>query len=207
MKTNLYGIDGSVKGSVELPEEFFGVKVKASVLQRAVLAQDANSRQPLAHTKTKGEVRGGGRKPWKQKGTGRARAGSSRSPIWVGGGITFGPRKERSYRTKFNTKERRAALRMAFSTKADAVKVIETFGDAAAKTKVAAQLLKKLGATRSVLFLNAPAENTWVRAFRNVSRVTTLAADSANVRDVLAAQSLLLTQNGLATVTKRFSKS
>lgn len=207
MKTNLYDLEGSVKGSVELPDGLFGVKVKASVLQRAVLAQDANSRQPLAHTKTKGEVRGGGRKPWKQKGTGRARAGSSRSPIWVGGGITFGPRKERDYTTKLNTKERRAALRMAFSTKAETLKVLETFGEAAAKTKAAAQLLKKLGATRSVLFLNAQAENAWVRAFRNVPRVTTLAADSANVRDVLAAHTLVLTQNGLETVTKRFSKS
>jgi len=115
MKTSLYNLQGTAIGEVELDEKIFGVPEKPAVIHQVVISQQRNSRQVLAHTKTKGEVRGGGKKPWKQKGTGRARAGSSRSPLWRGGGVTFGPLKERNFSAKVNKKMKNLALRMILS--------------------------------------------------------------------------------------------
>src|SRR3989338_4584896 len=108
---------GEPSGTTELNDRIFNVPVKPALIQRAVRTQESNSRQVLAHTKTRAEVRGGGRKPWKQKGTGRARHGSIRSPLWVGGGITFGPRSNRNFTQKVNRKVRKQALLMVLSDK------------------------------------------------------------------------------------------
>ena len=104
IKTNIYNQNAEIIGEVNLSEKVFAVKVNEDLVHQAMVTQSANERQVLAHTKTKAEVSGGGKKPWKQKGTGRARAGSSRSPIWIGGGVTFGPRKDRNFSKKINKK-------------------------------------------------------------------------------------------------------
>lgn len=117
LKIAIYNQQGEKTGEKQLNEVVFGVKVKPEVIHEVVVGQMANLRQPLAHTKTRSEVRGGGRKPWRQKGTGRARHGSIRSPLWIGGGVTFGPRKERNYKVKINKKVRRKAIFMILSDK------------------------------------------------------------------------------------------
>ncbi|MFA5420997.1 MAG: 50S ribosomal protein L4, partial [Patescibacteria group bacterium] len=104
VKINVYNQEAKVVGEVKLSDKVFALEANSDLIHQALVAQMSNERQVLAHTKTKAEVRGGGKKPWKQKGTGRARAGSSRSPIWVGGGVTFGPRKDRNFTKKINKK-------------------------------------------------------------------------------------------------------
>src|SRR3989339_1482700 len=118
MKVDLYNLAGKITGQQELADEVFNVKIKPEVVHEVYIAQMANQREAWADTKGKGEVRGGGKKPWKQKGTGRARHGSTRSPIWKGGGVTFGPTKERNFKKDINKKMARKALLMAISSKA-----------------------------------------------------------------------------------------
>ena len=118
MKVSVYNQEGKEVGKVLLPKEIFEVKVNPDLVHQVVVCQMANRRQPIAHTKDRGEVRGGGRKPWSQKGTGRARHGSIRSPLWIGGGVTFGPRKEKIFKKKIPKKMRRKALFMVLSGKA-----------------------------------------------------------------------------------------
>ena len=145
-QVTVYNFDGQAVGSRELPAEIFGRPVNAAVLHQAVVAQAANARPVVAHTKTRGEVRGGGRKPWRQKGTGRARHGSIRSPLWIGGGVTFGPRPDRKFRRKINHRARRLALLSSLSAKvADAaLVVVDDLDRVDRKTKQAAMLLQNL---------------------------------------------------------------
>src|SRR5438105_1748720 len=116
-KTDLYNQENKKVGTVELPDKFFGVKWNPTLVHQALVAEMANARQPLAHAKGRGDVRGGGKKPYMQKHTGRARAGSTRSPIWKGGGVTHGPLKEKVYSKKINTKMKRLALYSILSKK------------------------------------------------------------------------------------------
>lgn len=227
MKVKIYNVSGEAVGERELPPAVFGVAAKSGLLQQAVVAQQANSRVAIAHTKTRGEVRGGGRKPWRQKGTGRARHGSIRSPIWIGGGITFGPRSDRNFRLKINRKVRRQALAMALSAKAadGAVVLVEDVTPVGPKARAAFRLLTALklrpgqaakGAAAaeqakdavkaapkpwpSVLVVLPPKSDEQVRAFRNLRRVTAIAADALNVVDVLSHQYLVLPLPGLDRV-------
>jgi len=124
MKVNVYNQEGAVTGSQDLSDKVFGVKVKDEVVHQVAVAMMGNKRQVLAHAKGRSEVRGGGRKPWRQKGTGRARHGSIRSPLWVGGGVTFGPTKERNFSKKINIKMRRIAIRMCLSDRVKDGKLI-----------------------------------------------------------------------------------
>ena len=117
MKTTVYNVSGKETRDIEIPEKLFGVKRNDTLLRQVVLAMQANARTPVVHTKGRGEVRGGGKKPWKQKGTGRARHGSSRSPIWRGGGTTHGPLKERTYEQKINKKMNAKAVAIVLSQK------------------------------------------------------------------------------------------
>lgn len=232
MNVKVYNVSGEAVGERELPAAVFGVAAVTGVLQQAVVAQQANSRRAIAHTKTRGEVRGGGRKPWRQKGTGRARHGSIRSPIWIGGGITFGPRSDRNFRLKINRQVRRQALRMALSAKAadDAVVLVQDVKPVGQKAKAAFQLLTALklrpsqsatGAAAAgkaktgvvaalkpwprVLVVLPPKSDVPVLAFRNLRRVTTIAADSLNVVDVLAHQYLVLPLAGLDRVVEVYA--
>src|ERR1700722_697653 len=145
MNADVYNLENQKVGTLELPEDVFGARWNAALVKQVLEAQLANRREPWAHTKTRGEVRGGGRKPWRQKGTGKARHGSTRSPIWVGGGVAHGPRNDRDYSQKVNKKMKRAALFAALSrkTKDGELKVFDTFALEAPKTKVLASALGK----------------------------------------------------------------
>src|SRR3989339_1594785 len=124
MNLPIYNIEGHETGKISLNPKIFGVKTKSWILHQVIVAQQANSRVNVAHTKTRGEVRGGGKKPWKQKGTGRARHGSIRSPLWRGGGITFGPLNTRNFKIKVNKKAKKKALLMTLTSKAINQKII-----------------------------------------------------------------------------------
>ncbi|MDO8584242.1 MAG: 50S ribosomal protein L4, partial [bacterium] len=143
-QASLYNQQGKDIGTVELSDVIFGVKPEAALVHEVSVAMRANKRRPVASTKTKGEVRGGGKKPWAQKGTGRARQGSIRSPNWVGGGIAFGPNSERNFEVKINKKAKRKALFMALSDKLNdkRIIVVDQITVEPAKTKTAAEMLK-----------------------------------------------------------------
>jgi len=189
--------------------KIFGVKPKPQVMHEAVVAQQANARVAIAHTKTRGEIRGGGKKPWRQKGTGRARHGSIRSPIWRGGGIVFGPRSDRNYAKKINNKVRRAALLMALSDKAasEAFIVVEDLTALAPKTKVVAALLRVLPLKRGkILLALAKAEKNVGRAADNMEAVTPISTGSLNVVDLLRHANLVTTVEGIREIEKVYKK-
>jgi large subunit ribosomal protein L4 len=152
---SVYNQTGSQVGTIALSDAIFAVKPDQAIIHEAMVAQRANARRAIANTKTRGEVRGGGKKPWKQKGTGRARQGSIRSPQWVGGGITFGPTSERNFSLKINKKVKRKALFMALSDKVLSQKfmVLESMDTSSAKTKQAASVIAKLPIDRNVLLV------------------------------------------------------
>jgi large subunit ribosomal protein L4 len=196
---------GEQTGERQVSDAVFGVAENPSLLYEAVRAQRARARVPLAHTKTRGEVRGGGRKPWRQKGTGRARHGSSRSPIWVGGGIVFGPNRLRSFALKINRRARRKALCSALSDRVreDRLFALEDINLPIGKTKTLAELLGKLPChgRRTLLILDD--EGKGARRFvRNLPAVASISAKSLNVYDVLRAERLVATVKALEEVEK-----
>jgi large subunit ribosomal protein L4 len=204
-------IDGTGKstGTRDLPEELFGGEVNTSVMHQVVTAQLAEARSGTASTKTRSEVRGGGKKPWRQKGTGRARHGSIRSPIWVGGGTVFGP-KPRSYSMKVNKKMRAAALRSALADKAnnEAVWVLDGFTET--KTKAAATALKAAGIEGRVLVVLDPEDEgsaTVDRAFRNLDKAAFSLVGSLGTYDVLVAEAILFTSAAFDRFTNRVKET
>jgi len=192
-------------GDVTLDDAAFAAKFNGPLVHEVVRAELNALRQGTAATKTRGNVRGGGAKPWRQKGTGRARAGSSRSPVWKGGGTVFGP-SPRHYTFKVNRKARRAALRSALSVHADrgsvAVFDATSFGDAPS-TKQAAQLLRDWGQPLATLVLLDAAEATAGLSFRNMWRVIAMPVEDAGVADVIGAASLLISEAALEQLTAR----
>jgi large subunit ribosomal protein L4 len=200
--------EGKRVGGQKLSPIVFGVKAKPEVLHEAVLSQLANQRKPAAHTKTRGEVRGGGKKPWRQKGTGRARHGSSRSPIWVGGGITFGPRRERNFSVKINKKKKNLAIRMALSDKAESGKLIllDELTLSEYKTKVLSALLRALPVQAKKTLIVMPASDEKVEmSGRNIPGVFTINANSLSLLDVLAAGVMITTSAGVERLEKIFA--
>ncbi|MFA5185081.1 MAG: 50S ribosomal protein L4 [Patescibacteria group bacterium] len=189
----VYTQEGKVAGEIELNAKHFGVKPDPALVHSVTVAQQANARRPIAHTKNRGEVAGGGKKPWKQKGTGRARQGSIRSPQWKGGGVVFGPRNVRNFSLKVNRKVKQKALFMALSDKVtdDRFLVLESFKPAEPKTKLAAQLVKNLPITRKVLFVIPKSDASLLRMVRNLQNVTVVTVNSLNLVDVLSNQTLL----------------
>src|SRR3989440_3804330 len=177
---------------VELDADAFGARFNEALVHEAVRAEHNARRQGSAATRTRAEVRGGGAKPWRQKGTGRARAGSIRSPIWAGGGIAFGPRP-RHYTVKVNRKARRAALRAALSVHAarGSVAVLDATAFDAPSTKAAAEALAKWGQPLPTLVVLGEAEVDAAKSFRNLERVSVLRADGTGVADVIGAASLV----------------
>lgn len=188
----------------KLDKEVFGVEIKNhQLLKDAYLAYLANGRVSLARTKTRGQVRGGGRKPWRQKGTGRARFGSSRVPIWRGGGITFGPTGEENYSKKINQKAKRQAIKQALSL-ADSngkIIVIESFKPAGNKTKSAVQLLDKIGARKATLIVVANKTPELERSVSNIPRVKFVSAKYLNVFDALNADHIIVEKPALEVIT------
>lgn len=180
----------------------------AHIVHRALIRQMTNSRQGTASTKTRSEIRGGGRKPWRQKGTGRARAGSTRSPLWRGGGVIFGP-KPRDFNIKLNRKERRLALRTAFVSRAEDLIVVEEFSNELQrpKTKEMVAALARWGAApeqKSLLILSEISENINLSA-RNIENVKLMAADQLNVFDLLHADKIVVTTAALAKIQEVYS--
>lgn len=190
-------IDGVGKstGNRDLPEEIFGGEINVALMHQVVTAQLAEARSGTASTKKRAEVRGGGAKPWRQKGTGRARHGSSRSPIWVGGGVVFGP-KPRSYAVKVNKKMRAAALRSALADKANAGAVWILDGFTETKTKAAAAALKAADIEGRILVVLDPEDEssrTVDRAFRNLGNAAFSLLGSVGTYDVLVADAIVFT--------------
>jgi len=187
----------------KLDKAIFGLEVKNhQLLKDAYLAYLANGRINLAITKKRGEVSGGGRKPWRQKGTGRARFGSSRNPIWTGGGVAFGPTGNENYSRKLNLNAKRQALRQALSLAAqeDKVKVIETFACPDGKVKPTLDLLAKIGAPKNVLIVVSEKDALVERATRNLSSVKAVQATYLNVFDILNADSIVISKKALELI-------
>ena len=200
-------IDGTGKstGDKTLPEELFGGEINVGLMHQVVTAQLAAARSGTASTKTRSEVRGGGSKPWRQKGTGRARHGSSRSPIWVGGGVVFGPHP-RDYTQRLPKKMRKAALRSALADKANAGQVFILDGFSETKTKAAAEALKSAGIEGKVLLVLDPADEgsrTVDRAFRNLGNAAFSLIGSLSTYDVLVADALVFTSSAFDTYTNK----
>lgn len=182
---SIYNAQGKSVGELELNAVHFGVKANPALIHEAVVAQQANARHAISHTKTKGEVSGGGKKPWKQKGTGRARHGSTRSPIWVGGGITFGPRGTRNYSVKINRKARQKAMFMVLSDKLVHQHLIVSEAFTLPKTKELAKFIASLPVSRTVLYVIPSSRPELVRAARNLDNVFVVTANALNVVDLL----------------------
>jgi large subunit ribosomal protein L4 len=195
-------IDGS--SAVTLDDRAFGAPFNGPLVHESVRAELNARRQGTAKAKTRAEVRGGGAKPWRQKGTGRARAGSSRSPIWTGGGTIFGP-QPRHYTFKINRKERRAALRSALSLHAsrDSIAVMDAAGFDVPSTKRAAGLLAEWDSARPVLLVLTEAEREAALSFRNLERVAVLPPAAVGVADLLRAAAVLASQAALEELTQR----
>ncbi len=209
VKTNIYNFEGQTVGTIDLPSAIFEVKTKANLIHDVVVGLEANDRQVLAHTKTRGDVRGGGRKPWKQKGTGRARVGSIRSPLWRGGGITFGPRNERNFKLKINKKVKQAAFKMALSEKvADkSFILLENFGLENLKTKNFSAILKKLPVIGKKVLIIFSDENKNLRlASRNIPNVSQANLVEVNVMDLLKANTVLTTKEAVDRWSKIYIK-
>jgi large subunit ribosomal protein L4 len=193
MQVPVYNIQGEQVSETELRDDIFAVPVNEALMHQALVRQLANARLGTHNTKTRGEVRGGGRKPWRQKGTGRARQGSIRAPHWRGGGTVFGP-TPRSYAQKMPRKMRRQALRSALSVKATGaqVKVLDALEMSEPKTKEMLRILASLGAGSSVLILLPQSDQVILRSVSNLPEVRTLVAQYLNVRDLLKYDTILM---------------
>jgi large subunit ribosomal protein L4 len=199
---------GSSPKKVKLDDVAFGDRFRGPLVHQSVRAEQAARRRGTAATKTRAMVSGGGAKPWRQKGTGRARAGSSRSPIWTGGGVAFGP-QPRSYTFKVNRKEQRAALRSALSLHAErrSIAILDPATFNAPKTSQAFDLLDDWGQDAPTLVVLVPEESAAALSFRNIARVAVLDAAAVGVTDLLAAASLLVSQAALDQLTARAKQS
>ena len=209
MILKVYNLAGQAVGEQELSAKVFEVKIKPEVVHEVFVAQTNNQRQPWADTKNRGEVSGGGKKPWRQKGTGRARHGSIRSPIWKGGGVAFGPLSIRSYKTKINKKIRKLALKMCLSDKAqrNALILVENFSFAAPKTKLFVQMLKTLPAKqKTFLVLTAGKDEAVLRITKNIKQVKTVRAEDVNVMDLLNRGAVITTPGGINKLTEILNK-
>ncbi|MSR85287.1 50S ribosomal protein L4 [Candidatus Uhrbacteria bacterium] len=207
-KLPVYNQEGKQIDDLALSDKMFGVKVDQALVHEVMVASRANARRTIASTKTKGEIRGGGKKPWKQKGTGRARQGSIRSPQWIGGGIVFGPDKERNFEVKINKKTKQKALFMALSDKVADQKliIVDQFMTEPAKTKLMAAWLKKLPVQKTVLLV-APGSNPGlVRMVRNLQNVKCVTINSVGLLDVLTYRSIVFLKDAIPAFERLYSK-
>ncbi len=234
LKIKIYNQKAEEVGEMNLVPEVFGVKPNEALLYQAVVTQQANERQVLAHTKDRSEVRGGGRKPWRQKGTGRARAGSIRSPLWIGGGVTFGPTKERNFKKKINKKMKQKAILMALSDRvaARSLAVLDKLVMEEFKTKKFDEMLKsieekvlknliaetnndksekkeekkKQNSKRSILVINDQKDEKVKYSGRNLVGVKIINLDNINVVDLLKYRNLILTKAGVEKLMERYKR-
>ena len=203
-KVAVYKMDGAESGQIELKDSVFGVEVNVHVMHEAVVAHLANLRQGTQSARTRAEVRGGGKKPYRQKGTGRARQGSIRSPQWVGGGVVFAP-KPRDYAKKMNKKARRLAIRSALTSRVQDNKliVLENLELAEIKTKVMQQVLNNFNLDKALIVLNGENTNVTLSA-RNIAGVKTTRAEMINVYDILKYENFVATKDAIAKIEEVF---
>ncbi|MDD5567490.1 MAG: 50S ribosomal protein L4 [Patescibacteria group bacterium] len=205
IKVDVKDISGKVVGQETLEPKIFEVKLKPDLVHQVVVAQGANARRVIAHAKDRSEVRGGGRKPWRQKGTGRARHGSIRSPIWRGGGVTFGPTKDRNFSQKINIKMRRQALFMSLSDRArnKRILVLDKLEITEPKTKIVAGICKTLGLSGGKTLFVIQAKDTNIqRSIHNISNVDVLPANSLNILAILKHGQIVFTREALTKVSQ-----
>lgn len=202
-KVDIKKSDGAKSGTIELDENIFGIEPNVAVMHQVVNAQLAAKRSGTHSTKTRAEVRGGGAKPWKQKGTGRARAGSSRIPHWRGGGIALGP-KPRDYSQRTPKKMKRLALRSALSDRAqsNSVYVVDAWDFETPSTKAAKTALEAIGTEGKVLVVTDAEDANTEKSFRNLSNVNVLSSDQLNVFDILVSDSIVFTKDNLPTMNQ-----
>lgn len=208
METALYNVEGKSVGEITLPKEVFDVRWNPELVHQVITSMQANQRKGTAHTKDRGEVRGGGRKPWRQKGTGRARHGSIRSPIWIGGGVTHGPRAEKNYAKRIPKKMAQKALYSLLSQKARDKEIImlDEFRFPAIKTKEGAALFKRFqhadimapsGAKRAALVAVPDGEELMIRMFRNMPHATAAPSRDLSILDAARYTYLMFSQKSL----------
>ena len=201
----VYNIEGKEVGTMELNDAVFGVEVNEHLMHLAVVSQLANKRQGTQSAKTRAEVSGGGRKPWRQKGTGHARQGSTRAPQWTGGGVVFAP-KPRDYSVKMNKKEKAAAIKSALSSKVAEEKFIVVDGLAfdEIKTKKMAAVLENLKVNKALVVLDKKDDNVILSA-RNIPEVRTVLSGSVNVYDVLKYNNVVITKEAVAQIEEVYA--
>ncbi|MEK7537114.1 MAG: 50S ribosomal protein L4 [Patescibacteria group bacterium] len=217
MEVKLYNQSGEEVGSVELSDAIFNVPINPDLIYQAVVTQRANARKILAHAKGRGEVRGGGKKPWRQKGTGRARHGSIRSPIWKGGGVTHGPLKQKVYFKNINKKARRKALFMALSSKIKdgQLIILDSISLVEAKTKKMKEIIDKISVNLpgykksrkkndSILLVQPDSDKSLIRTARNLNFAKVVRADGLNTTDVLEKKYLVLLKNAIPVIEKTY---
>ncbi|WP_167955499.1 50S ribosomal protein L4 [Anaerosporobacter faecicola] len=202
---SVYNIEGKEVGSIELNDAVFGVEINEHLVHMAVVQQLANKRQGTQSAKTRSEVRGGGRKPWKQKGTGHARQGSTRSPQWTGGGVVFAP-KPRSYSFKMNKQEKLAAIQSALTSRVNASKlvVLDELNFSEIKTKQMKAVLDNLKVSKALVVLGEKNDNVALSA-RNIPTVRTALTNTINVYDILKYDTVVLTKDAVAKIEEVYA--
>ncbi len=206
MKTNVYNQEGKVTGETELSAAIFGVKISPDLIRQAILAQIGKSRVSHTHSKTRGEVRGGGKKPFAQKHTGQARQGSIRAPHYRHGGAVFAPTAEKNYEVKINKDMRQKAMLMALSGKFNDKEIVvtENLEIANAKTKEMSAILKKLPVDGKILMVLPKTDKAIIRAARNIEGVSLISANSLNILDILNAKYLLVFKDSIGVIEKTY---
>ena len=201
----VYNTSGAEVGTIDHNDDIFGIEASEHAMHMAVVQYLANQRQGTQSAKTRAEVRGGGRKPWRQKGTGRARQGSTRSPQWTGGGVVFAP-KPRDYSFKLNKKVKRLALKSALSTKVQEEKIIvlEDLALAEVKTKEMAKILENIKAGKALIVMDGNNKNVMLSA-RNIPDVKTAGVNTINVYDLLKYNTLVLTKDAVAKIEEVYA--
>ena len=204
-KVSVYNMEGKEVGTAELNDSIFGVEINEHLVHMAVLQQLANNRQGTQKAKTRSEVSGGGRKPWRQKGTGHARQGSTRSPQWTGGGVVFAP-TPRDYSFKLNKKEKQAALKSVLTDKVqnDALVVVDELKLDEIATKEFAKVMKNLNVEKGLVVLGNNDQNVVLSA-RNMADVNTEVVNAINVYDILSAGKLVLTKDALSKIEEVYA--
>jgi large subunit ribosomal protein L4 len=213
-KIKVYNQKAEEAGEIKLSDKIFKIEVNEALVHQAMVAQMSNERQVLAHTKSRSEVRGGGKKPWRQKGTGRARAGSSRSPIWIGGGVTFGPKKDRNFSKNINKKMKQKAIFMVLSDRllSNKLAIIEKIDIKEYKTKDIDKTIKNFEEKvikedvkknkRSVLLINDKKDDKIKYSSRNLEGLKTINTENINILDLLKYRNLVITKKTIEKLEK-----
>ena len=212
MQVDVFNQQNEKTEIIDLPVKIFGVKWNPDLVHQVLATQLANRRTPVAHAKGRGEVRGGGKKPWRQKGTGRARHGSIRSPLWKGGGVTFGPTKERKFAKKINKRMKRLAIFSVLSKKLadNAIKIVDVL-DNETKTKTISVFLKKMSsnsdkARLSMLLISASANKNIHRAISNIKNIDAISSYSLNIYDLLKYKNIILEKRAAEEIEEHYLK-